>query len=146
MIYYFDTSALLKKYLLEIGSKQVLDLFREDEKIAISSKITLLEGCHGITRKCREENVSASLYKKLLKQFQQEFKEFKIIELSSRVFQESQRLIQTYALKTLDSIHVASAFLLKQEGMHQVHFVSCDLEQLEVAKKNRLIPLNPMEF
>lgn len=142
MIYYFDTSALLKKYILEKGSQKVLALFEEESDLVLTSKIASLEAFHGITRKAKEEKLSPKTLSKLLRQLEKDFNDFELVEINSELFKRAKELIQKYLLKTLDAIHLASALLLKEEGL-EACFISCDLAQLKAARSCGLKVFNP---
>lgn len=143
MIYYFDTSALLKRYVLEEGSLLVQGLFDDVTTIASTASITSVEGCHVICRKCSEESVSQKNRQKLLKAFVKDLKDIKIITYSPQVVKLAQKIIKSSLLKTLDAIHIASALILKRPG--NIHFVSSDDQQNRIAKHYGLKVINPLQ-
>ncbi|MBI2336298.1 MAG: type II toxin-antitoxin system VapC family toxin [Deltaproteobacteria bacterium] len=135
MIYYFDTSALLKKYFLEEGTPQVMGLFAERGPIVCTCFITSVEGYHGIYRKKKEGSLSNAIIQKVIKQFQKDLRGFKIVNSSEKIISLAQKIIQKTTLKTLDSLHVASALLIKRMVKSTVTFVSYDVQQKDVADK-----------
>lgn len=58
-VYFFDTSALIKKYVAELGSSWVIEQCEPelDHTITIS-QATLVEAVAALCRKAREQNIS----------------------------------------------------------------------------------------
>lgn len=145
MIYYFDTSALLKRYLLEEGTNEVLSLFRKNEVIPVTSLLTQVEGFHGICRKWNEAKASIKLRQQVLRQFQRDMQTFQIVTVDSALIKISKKLVQNHLLRSLDAIHIASALVFKKRGNEKIHFVSCDNLQNKVAQQQGLLTLNPVQ-
>ncbi len=145
MLCYFDTSALLKRYVEEKGSHLVQELFENKELIAVTSSITLVEGTHVICRKCTEEKISPKIRQKLLRDFLRDMNEIRVVIYSPDVIKKAQSIIKAHGTKTLDAIHIASALILKQPGGAQIHFASSDYQQNKVAKQAHLLIINPLD-
>lgn len=144
MLCYFDTSALLKKYVVEEGSSAVRSLFENREMITSTSSITCVEGCHVICRKGAEERIPRKILQKLLREFLRDMAEIKIINYSPLVIKMAQKIIKAHVVKTLDAIHIASALILKRSGDLKINFVSSDDQQTKIAAHYKLHIVNPM--
>lgn len=144
MIYYFDTSALLKRYLLEEGTQGVLELFRQKDYTVVTSSITLVEGYHGICRKCREESVSIRVQERILRDLKKDLSNAKIVEFNALVIKQAQKIIGNHPIRTLDAIHIASALVFHPRKKLKIQFISCDEKQCVVALKQGLSVFNPL--
>lgn len=145
MIAYFGTSALLKKYFEEAGSDFVVALFKEKNLIPFTSVITQIESYHCIFRKKSESRLPEKMTRKILRQFDHDMQNFKIVQFGDKIIRDSQKLIRQHVLKTLDAIHIASALQLKRNPKIPIHFVSSDSAQSKFAQKKDLTVLNPLE-
>lgn len=144
MICYFDTSALLKKYVREEGTDVVLSLFRDKSMVAATSAVTAVEGFHVICRQCREEKISPGMLARLLNRFRRDLGQFRTIGYGAPIIRAAQKIIRTHVLKTLDSIHLASALTIKRQGRLKMSFVSCDDRQNEAAQGYGFNIINPL--
>ncbi len=111
---FFDTSALIKRYIDETGSAKVEDLFLKADAIFVSS-VTEIECISTLKRLQIENQITIGNYKNLIKEIREDFKYFSIIEFSMQVIELSIKLIGKYQLKTLDSIQLASLLSVKGE-------------------------------
>ena len=139
MNYFFDTSALLKNYIEESGSEHVSELMKQAENIYVS-EITIIECFSTLRRILSEKFISEDDYTYLKQQISYDFEYFHIIEYSmGRIHCEN--LIDTYQLKTLDSIQLAATLYVIDEVDG---FVCCDNKLLKAAKEENLGIINPV--
>ena len=78
---YFDTSALIKIFVLEKGSEHALRLAQDHFPLTTAS-IAYTEIYSGFNRRKREGYVSAKQYTKLSQQFQEHWTTYTRIELT----------------------------------------------------------------
>jgi len=109
--YYFDTSALVKIYHPEDGTKEALEFYLSDTPILISdlSRIEFLSTIH---RKFRDREISADVLDSLILRFQEDLlSRFEVLEFSALVLEDTTRLLFQYgkrrSLKTLDCLQLA---------------------------------------
>jgi hypothetical protein len=107
MVFFFDTSALIKRYIAETGSKKVDDLFKTAIQIIISP-VTKVEIYSTINRLRSENAISKNDYSRLNEEIQYDFKFFKVLSFNQEIESLSVHLIEKHQLKTLDSIQLAS--------------------------------------
>ena len=138
---YFDTSALLKKYIAEIGSDNVDKLFLSATEIYIST-IGKIETISSLRRLQIEKEINQNDYDVLKKEIIHDFKFYHLIDISDDVILSSVNTIDKYQLKSLDSIHLGSALSIK---INIDFFVSCDKKLLNAAKKEGFNIINPKE-
>jgi len=109
--YFIDTSALIKIYHKEVGTEQILPLYKSNDTLAIS-ELTKIEMISTVYRKCREDEIKQITLELLVEKFETDCEErYDVLYFSSLVFDESWKLIrqisQKYGLKTLDSLQFA---------------------------------------
>jgi uncharacterized protein len=136
---YFDTSALIKKYVNEIGSDKVDELFK-NTKVVYVSLITEIETISALRRLLFDKAIEENDYKSSKKEIEIDFNYFSIIDLNNTLIDEAKKLIEKYQIKTLDSIQLASVKLLKEEIDY---FVVCDKNLLKYAKNEGVKIINP---
>jgi len=107
MVFFFDTSALIKRYIAESGSEKVDDLFKTASQIIISP-VTKVEIYSTINRLRSENTISKNDYSRLNKEIQYDIKFFKVLSFNQEIESLSVYLIEKHQLKTLDSIQLAS--------------------------------------
>lgn len=141
MILYFDTSALLKKYISENGSNIVDNLLMSSSEVYISI-LGQIESISAFRRLLIEKEIENIDYEMLKRELNYDFQFFSIINMTENIISSSIEMIDKYQLKTLDSIHLGSAISIKNEIDY---FVSCDTELLKAAKNEGLKIKNPNE-
>ena len=132
MKFYFDSSALTKRYISEPGSGNIDRLFLEAESIVVSS-ICLLEIISALSRLLREKKLNVPQYNQCKRAVLEDFASFEVCQLSSEVLNTTIAVLEDSRLRAADAIHVASAVEAKVS-----RFVSSDAKQIEAAKKFKL--------
>jgi predicted nucleic acid-binding protein len=108
---YFDTSALVKQYLQEAGSKTVLGLLKTGEKVYTAS-LTYAETHAAFSRRTREGRLTRETTRKLALRFDKDWESYDIVILSENVLSLTRQMLYRYPLRSADAIHLASALLL----------------------------------
>jgi predicted nucleic acid-binding protein len=129
---YFDTSALIKRYVDEPGRREVLKLLRTHR--CVVSAVLPVEVRSALRRRTAEQTLDVRRMPSILRRFAGDRAYWTVIEVSSEVLAVAESLSGTHPLRTLDSIHVASATLfLGRAGLGSFTFVSADARQTRVA-------------
>ena len=136
---YFDTSALVKKYIAEKGSENADKLFLSASEIYISI-IGHVEAISSFRRLLLEKEIAKKDYEQLKSEIAQDFQFFNVIDVSSETVSSAVRVIDKYQLKSLDSLHLASALEMKADIDY---FISSDQKLLNAAKKEGFKVVNP---
>ena len=139
---YFDSSALVKRYLKEKGTDVVLSLTTREEFVA-TSKLAYPELLSTFMRKNREGELREEPLKSILNRLEADWLEFFIIEIHDELLPLVKSLIRKYPLKGADSIHLASALWLENMTKTEVMFIASDKSLLDAATKENLKILNP---
>jgi len=109
--YFFDTSALVKRYHVEEGSEKVDEIFNDPGGIFAIASITIAEFTSVFARKLNEGIISEDDLRICLSEFSKDIiSSFGIVDLGRNHINKSIPLILKYKLRTLDSLQLA-AFL-----------------------------------
>ena len=129
---YFDTSALIKRYVEEVGRREVLALLRKNHCV-ISAGLSL-EVRSALRRRMGDKTLDAKRAPSVLRRFAADRAYWTVIEVSSEVLAAAEALSGAHPLRALDSIHVASAKLFRDRvGAGSFILVSADSRQTRVA-------------
>lgn len=139
---YLDSSALVKRYIEEAGSDTVESLLANADVVVVS-RLAYPETLSAITRRYRAGDISDDDFKKVKQQFKSDWQVLTIVEIRIEVLQFIDRVIEKYALRGADSIHLSSAIWLKQAIKTEVVFVASDIALLSAAKQEKLAVINP---
>lgn len=144
---YFDTSALVKRYLSELGSAWVQSMCDPQAGNVISvCDLTLVEFASTIARRVREGTVSQRDTDILTERFITDFKrQYLSISLESRVMiaAHDQVLGSPVPLRSLDAIQLACAIEARLMLDEPITFVTADKHLLEAAKSEGFAAENP---
>ena len=129
---YFDTSALVKRYVDEAGRREVLQLLRRHQ--CVTSVVLPLEFRSALRRRATDGSLDARRIPEILRRFAADREFWASIEVTGEVLQHAERLVATHPLRTLDAIPVASAELFADRlAASGLTFVSADARQTAVA-------------
>ncbi|MBA4392363.1 MAG: VapC toxin family PIN domain ribonuclease [Desulfobacca sp.] len=138
MILYCDTSALIKRYVEEDGSKEVDHLWERGSEI-ITSTVAFAEIMAAFRRKYREGILSKSGYLKTVSEFKKEYPKLILVSISPDLNQMVEKLLFKHSLRGFDAIHLASALLIQNEGPLTVNFACFDRQLNKAAAEEGLI-------
>lgn len=129
---YFDTSALIKRYVDEDGRREVLQLLRQHQ--CVTSQLVPVELRSALRRRVADGSIDARRVPQILKRFAADREFWALIEVTSDVLQAAEKLVAAHPLRTLDAIHVASAELFADRlAASELTFVSADARQTAIA-------------
>lgn len=137
MKFFFDSSAIAKRYIKENGSELVDQLFLEADSIVVSS-ICLPEIMSALARRRREKKLSTAQYNQCKRSAIEDFSTFEVCQLSPDVIRRSIILLENAELRTLDALQLACAIETKESV-----FVSSDKRQNAAAEQFSL-KINPV--
>jgi predicted nucleic acid-binding protein len=140
-VIYFDTSALVKRFVNENGSDLVQSLVQSATAVA-TAKIAYAELYAGLTRKLRERNLSKARQTVACRQFESDWHAYVRVELMDDVLLLVRVLIQRHPLKGFDAVHLASALQLKSALDKAMRFAAADRNLLKAAQAENLEAVN----
>src|SRR5438876_210836 len=104
---YFDTSALVKRYVDEAGRREVLQLLRRCDFVA--SAVLSVELRSVLSRRAAEGMLDAASLPGILSRIAADSAYWTLVDVGAEVLAAAEMLVATRPLRTLDAIHVASA-------------------------------------
>ena len=129
---YFDTSALIKRYVEELGRREVLALLRKNN--CVVSAVLPVDVRSALRRRVTEKTLDAKRVPAILKRFAADRAFWTVIEVSGEVLATAEILSASHPLRALDAIHVASARLFAARiASPTFTFVSADIHQTNAA-------------
>lgn len=151
--YYFDTSALLKKYRPEEGTSEVRRLVNEPRAACFVSRLAVTEVQRTFVRLARGNRISADEADHLRAIFYNDLRarRFRIIQIKTYHHHTAARLFYQYLpqrglplLRTADAIQLAGALRLRDaQGLD--FFVAADGDLCDIAKAENLSVINPRD-
>ncbi len=129
---YFDSSALAKRYLDEVGRREVLRLLRQYE--VVTSAVVAVELRSALRRRVAEGTLDVDGLSEILKRVAVEREFWAVMDVSSDVLSAAETLVAAHPIRALDAIHVASAQLFAGHiALPELMFVSADARQSAAA-------------
>lgn len=138
---YLDTSALVKRFVIEKGSERVSALVARGGPVA-TAKVAYAEAFAAFARRRREGSLSRRGYLSLRRQFESEWEAYIRVDLHDDVLRRARDLVARHPLRGFDAIHLASALELQAAVEEPVTFVAADARLLEAAARERLSALD----
>ena len=138
---YFDTSALIKQFVEESGSRRVAALIAAEPEIA-TSKVAYAEVHAGLARKRREGALKEAIYESTAQLFDSEWSAYLRLDLVDPLMALTRDLLRRHALRGLDAIHLASAIVLQQLLSQATRFIASDARLLAAARSEGLATLD----
>ena len=112
--YFFDTSALVKRYHGEPGSEQVNAVFDDQDSILIISELALVELASALRRKHNRGEITVKALNEALAYFAQELmSDFVVASFRSGFIPQARDLVLQHGLRTLDALQLTSALEFK---------------------------------
>ena len=141
---YFDTSALLKKYLAEPGSDRVRELTADDSGETIYVvRVTRVELASAATRRQRKGDLSEAELDAILAAVAGDMEQrFDAVELTPGLTDEAAELARRHGLRAYDAVQLAGMAAIAVTGA-AVTFVCCDAALLAAATAGGLATENP---
>jgi hypothetical protein len=130
---YFDTSALVKRYVNEAGRREVLlQLLRKHE--CVVSAVLPVELRSALRRRVADGTLEAARVPEILKRVSADRAYWTLVEVGTEVLSAAENLVAIHPLRTLDAIHVASAQVFAAGvAVSDLMFVSADKRQTDAA-------------
>jgi uncharacterized protein len=108
---YFDSSALVKLVLDEVGSDVAAVLWNACD-VALSSRLAYPEVCAALATAGRNHDLTESEVSAAASDWEQFWASMRPVELSAAVEQAAGSLAATHQLRGADAVHLASALAL----------------------------------
>ena len=133
MILYFDSSALVKRYVEEQGSSDVLD-WMDDSELNGTVLVTRAEVAAAITRAVRRQVVSQEDARQFLELFHKEWRNYTRLPITEALVARADALACEHNLRGYDAVHLAAALTWQELLELPVTLVTYDRELAEAAR------------
>lgn len=147
--YFLDSSALVKRYITEQGSKWIRSLtLPRARNIIFIAPVTQLEVVSSLARRWREGTISRALFDRSRMLFARHTsRQYTVITFDSALAGIAEDLILKYPLRAYDSVQLAAAVQaqLKMPNKDKITFVCADNRLREAATAENLDTINPNE-
>ncbi len=141
MRYYFDTSALLKRYIKESGSDVIDDTIDKADEILVSP-LTRIEAISALRRLLSEGKICITDYKNIKSELDKDFKDFTILPISQKTLNKAYQIVDAEDIRTLDAIQLATV-IIASENIDKL--VAADQRLLSAADNNNIVTLDPLK-
>lgn len=151
-VYFFDSSALVKRYIIETGSRWIIKLLKPSANNTIFiAQITGVEVTAAIARKRKGLSITPDKAQKSILRFQRDFQyRFYQQSLAPKIVNLAMNLADKYELRGYDAVQLASAIeannLRQINGLSPIIFVSADNALNSAAQTEGLTIDNPNNY
>ena len=132
---YFDTSALVKRFVGESGTLHVRRLLRRHR--VISSVLLQVEIVAALRRRRTDGVLSQAAVDRILRRVRSDSSAWELVPIADEVIELARGCVLEHPVRTLDAIHVASAESVRREGL-RLPFVTADTRQAATARARGL--------
>jgi hypothetical protein len=150
--FYWDTSALVKRYAQETGTLWVRNLTNPTLNHDIYTvRITGVEMIAALFRKVNTNQISQHDADLFARDFRLDWQQqYQIIEVTVNVSELAMNLAEKHGLRGYDSVHLAAALVVQDMrqtmNLQPITFVSADQEQNQAAINEGLFVENPNHY
>jgi predicted nucleic acid-binding protein len=149
--YYFDTSALAKRYIVEVGSAWVQAIVAEQSGQTIyTSVLTQPELVSALRRRVREGFLAASEAERLAQQVLEHMTQsYALAAITPSVITQACALLYRHPLRAYDALHLACALAIREAIAQQqwagLMFIAADAPLLAAAAAEGFLVDNPLQ-
>ena len=122
---YLDTSALVKLYLDEPGRSAVTAAVAT-EAIVATQELAYIETHAAFSRAEREGRLTHADLDRLRNEFERDWPSYLVIRVSQPLLEHAVKLVDSFALRAYDAVHLAAAQTLLREAGEAVSFACFD--------------------
>jgi hypothetical protein len=146
---YFDTSALVKRYVTEAGSRRINALLVSPCTLTVfTSQLTLVETTCAFSRRMREGALTLKNYRELLAAFRYDTEyRYIVADVMPITVETACELAGRHPVRAYDAVQLATALLINGEIVRNnkppLTFICADKRLLEIAQAENLHTENP---
>jgi uncharacterized protein len=147
ILHFIDTSALLKLFLDEQGSDNMLRFIQaEDDRNKVVSALASIEARSAITRLCKGNQMSASEASLALDALVSEMRRMIEQPINPPVLEAANTLIDRHSLRSMDAVQLGCAVVARDLlAAPDMRFVASDIELLVAATAEGFATWNPCD-
>jgi predicted nucleic acid-binding protein len=150
-VYFFDSSAIVKRYVREVGTAWVCSITEPaaGHRIYVT-RIAGVEVVSALSRQGRSGNLSAAALATAMAQFRQDFAhQYHAVEITATLIARAMTLAETHALRGYDAVQCAAALEVHTSrrafGMSTLTLVCADGALNAAATAEGLLVADPNE-
>ena len=134
---YLDTSALIKRYINELGTNDVRAWIRTADLIS-TGLLTRAETAAGLTRLHHRGVISEEDYRRALESFHLDWTGFYRLPMNEELIARADFLACQHGLRGYDAVHLAAALIWQETLMLPVTLATYDQELSSAGKESGL--------
>ena len=134
MILYLDTSALVKRYVREAGTDEVIALVENSASVG-STSLTRVEMAAALEKTVRLGWIKRKAALRAWQDFLGHWSSFTRLNISSSTIDRASTLAWEYSLRGYDAMHLASALLWQETLDTQITMATFDRDLWQASKK-----------
>ena len=150
--YFFDSSALVKRFAKESGTAFIFSLMRRAARHRLYAALfTEVEVCAALARRRKTQTLTPPQTSRAIRRFRRDFaNRFTPIKPEAQLIAQAIQLADTYELRGYDALQLASVLTANQErlllGLAPLILVSADIELNQAAQAEGLAVENPNTY
>lgn len=144
MTHYLDTSALVKLYVEESGSRAVRGLFESDTELA-TCRLSVVEAASAFSRRARTVAGASRQLARVTRQLSDDLATMRLVEVTPEIIDGAAKLCAVHALRAYDAVHLSSAKKLSRDIVPELVFVCADRTLAAAAEEEGLAILVPAD-
>lgn len=133
MILFCDTSALVKLYIVEVGSEELKVRVLEAEAVVVC-RIAWAEAYAALSRRAREVPEDAMVIEQAKAALAADWPHFVVLDIDQSLVECAGEYADTFALRGYDSIQLAAAFEAGRVSQSAIFFACFDMRLNKAAK------------
>ena len=137
MIAYLDASALVKRYLVERGSRETIALTTESEMIA-TSIVSRAEVAAALAKAARIGLAKPDVARNAQRRFAGDWPDLVRVPVTEALVERADALAWEYGLRGYDAVQLASALTWQESVGEQIVVAAFDQQLWEAAKRSGL--------
>ena len=142
MIVYLDASALVKRYIQELGTPEVIQVIIQAEAVG-ASIISRAETAAALAKANRLNVLTNHDADRAMSRFREEWPDIIRIQVTEFVVARADQVAWEYGLRGFDAVHLASALLWHEQLNQEVSFATFDRQLWLAVRNSGLLPFPP---
>ena len=148
-VFFFDSSALVKRYLQEIGTAWVRSLSRRGTTDPIYvARITAVEVCSAVARRAHSGSLPPTRAAVALVRFRKHLMgRYRVLEMAPSLVDSAMRLAESHGLRAYDAVQLAAALEVNASwtptGLGGITLISADQDLNAAATAEGLLVDDP---
>jgi uncharacterized protein len=134
VIAYLDASALVKRYLVELGSRETIAL-TADAEMSATSMVTRAEVAAALAKAARTGLVTQDLARSAQRSFAEDWPDLARVPVTEAVVERAEALAWDHGLRGYDAVQLASALSWQESVGTEIVLATFDQQLWDAAPK-----------